>query len=192
MAGVVSLKERVSERQLRSTPHKRIRPIRLDLLVVIDSSDASTRAVRYLGEFFARRRDVRFCLTYLTPKVPAALLESGGAEEPHEEEKIETALREDQEEWMTSAAAAAEDVIDGARATLQQAGVPAGAISTCQMSPLDNCSTAEELLLVARQQRCRTIVVGHSAHAWFSGAGGGHLAEHLVREARGFAVWVVD
>jgi nucleotide-binding universal stress UspA family protein len=48
------------------------------------------------------------------------------------------------------------------------------------------------VLLLARERQCRTVVVGHSAHSWFRGLRGGHLAEQLVRSAKGFAVWVID
>ncbi len=48
------------------------------------------------------------------------------------------------------------------------------------------------VLLMARNEGCRTVVVGHRAHTWFHGLGGGHLAEQLVRSAMGFAVWVID
>jgi nucleotide-binding universal stress UspA family protein len=185
--------EETTTRNDTSTSAKRERsPKRLDLLVVVDSSDASTRALEYLGEFFSRRTDVHFCLTYLTPKVPASLLESGGAEQPQREEQIERALRKGQDEWMTSEEPVADRAISDARAILNRAGVHADAIGTCEMSPLDNCSSAEELLLVARQQQCWTIVVGHSAHSWFHSLGGTHLADQLVTEAKDIAVWVID
>ena len=50
----------------------------------------------------------------------------------------------------------------------------------------------DEVLLLARDEACQTVVVGHRAHTWFRGLGGGHLAEQLVRTAKGLAVWVID
>jgi nucleotide-binding universal stress UspA family protein len=50
----------------------------------------------------------------------------------------------------------------------------------------------DEVLLLARDHACGTVVVGHRAHSWFRGLGGGHLAEQLVRSANGLAVWVID
>jgi len=188
----VILTEERSSAVRRHSSGARKQPAQLDLFVVIDSSEASLRAVQYLADLFARRPHVHFCLMSLMPKVPAALLETGGAERPQDEAQIEANLRERQEDWMSSAAGPAEDVIGGARATLRRAGARAGAIRACQMSPLDNRTTVDEVLTVAEQQACRTIVVGHLAHSWFSGIGGGHLAEQLVRAADGRAVWVID
>jgi nucleotide-binding universal stress UspA family protein len=181
-----------ASRQEPSISRHGIRQPSLDLLVVIDSSEPSSRALRYLADFFATRRDVRFCLTYLTPHLPPALLESGGAEEPEREERIETAMREEQQRWVGAASEASQDVIRRASATLYRAGADVAAVTSCETSPFDNRSPAEELLIVAEQQRCRTIVVGHSAHSWFRSFTGGHLAEHLVQHAKGITIWVVD
>jgi nucleotide-binding universal stress UspA family protein len=167
-------------------------PAALNLLVVIDSSEASARAVQYLAEFFARRDGTSFCLTPITPKLPARLLETGGAEQPERERLLESRLRESQERWMADAVDSSTDVIGAATSILRAAGASAEAIRVSQMSPQDNRTLVDELLIVASQAECRTIVVGHFAHSWFSSMGGGHLAERLVRDAQGLAVWVVD
>ncbi len=162
------------------------------LLVVIDSSEASSRAVQYLADFFARDRHVHFCLMSLMPKVPASLLETGGGKRPNDEEEVEANLRERQEAWMSSADGPAAEVVNSARATLGRAGAQPQLISECHMSPLDNRTTANEVLMLAEQQACGTIVVGHAAHSWFRSIAGSHLAEQLVREGSGHAIWVID
>ena len=167
-------------------------PAALNLLVVIDSSEASARAVRYLAEFFARRQSTSFCLTPLTPKLPARLLETGGAEQPERERQLESRLHEAQERWMADAVDSSADVVGAATTMLRRAGAPAEAIRVCPLSAQDNRTLVDELLIVGSQAQCRTIVVGHFAHSWFSGIGGGHLAERLVRDAKGLAVWVID
>jgi nucleotide-binding universal stress UspA family protein len=183
----------VTEEDVVVQPASRLQAsVQLNLLVVIDPSEPSARAVRYLAEFFGGRKDTRYCLTPLTPKLPAKLLETGGAEQPQREKRIEVELREAQERWMADAVDGSVDIVEAATTTLRRAGAPAQAISVCQISPQDNRTLVDELLIVASQAQCRTIVVGHFAHSWFSGMGGGHLAERLVRDAKGFAVWVID
>ena len=60
----------------------------------------SRRVLDYLGKCFATHRDVQFCLACLLPRPPAELLESGGAEAPADEERVEAALRFDQDRRM--------------------------------------------------------------------------------------------
>jgi nucleotide-binding universal stress UspA family protein len=164
----------------------------LRLLVVVDSTQPSERVLDYLGKFFAEQRGVYFCLAYLLPRLPAGLLESGGSEAPADEERIEAALRLDQDRWMARLDKTCQPVLARSVVRLRRAGVRKSAIDTCLSSPLDNRGVADEVLIVAETHGCNTVVVGHTAHSWFSGIGGDHLAEHLVREARGFAVWVID
>ena len=58
-------------------------------------------------------------------------------------------------------------------------------------SPLDAREAADEVLLLARDQACDTVIVGHTPQSWLSTLGGGDLAEQLVRRAKGYAVWVI-
>lgn len=74
---------------------------------------------------------------------------------------------------------------------LCRAGIDRSCIETYLSSPLDQRNPVEEVLLIARDRHCDTIVIGYRAHAWF-GVGRDPLAEHLIREAKGLAVWVID
>jgi nucleotide-binding universal stress UspA family protein len=164
----------------------------LRLLVVVDTSDESKRVLQYLGRILARRGRVEFLLACIAPRLPAELLESGGSETAEHEEEIESALRSAQRRWIAVSDRQPERILRNARATLQRAGVTAARIHHCVSSPLDVRTVADEVLLLAGDQRCGTVVVGHRAHSWFRGLGAGHLAEQLVRSAKAFAVWVID
>ena len=162
------------------------------LLVVVDASEASKRVLQYVGRILRACDRGNVHLAYIASHVPPELLESGGAEAPEREEQVEADLRSAQSQWMDVNDTQPERSLRSARAALQRAGVTAARIHSCVSSPLDGRTTATEVLLLARDQQCRTIVVGHRAHTWFSGLGGGHLAEQLVRSADGVAIWVVD
>ncbi|HQX82258.1 MAG TPA: universal stress protein [Vicinamibacterales bacterium] len=164
----------------------------LALLVVVDATEASRRTLRYVGRMLANRVGVDCHLAYITPGLPPGLLESGGSELPEREKEIESALRGEQHRWMEKADKKTARIFRPARAILQRAGVAAAHIHTCVSSPFDAGRTVDEVLLLARDQGCGTVVVGHRAHTWFRGLGGGHLAEQLVRIGKGFAIWVVD
>jgi len=165
---------------------------RVGLLVVVDATEASTRVLRYIGTILKQHNRVDVHLAYIASRVPAELLESGGSELPEREEQLEADLRSAQRRWIAVADAKPARVLRAAHAVLQRSGVIAARIHSCVSSPLDIRSVADEVLLLARDCQCRTVVVGHSAHSWFRGFGRGHLAEQLVRSAKGFAVWVID
>jgi hypothetical protein len=51
------------------------------LLVVLDDSVASRRAVKYVGKFVGKRRGFRVCLVQVLPPLPPELQEHGGSED---------------------------------------------------------------------------------------------------------------
>lgn len=165
---------------------------RIRLLVVVDATEASKRVLQYISRIVTGRDEVDICLAYLTAGLPPVLLETGGAELPRREEQIEAHMRSDQRQWMAVGDKKAERILHVARTTLLRGGVSESNIRTCVSSPLDARQAADEVLLLARDEQCRTVVVGHRAHTWLRGLAGGHLAEQLVRRAKGFAVWVID
>jgi nucleotide-binding universal stress UspA family protein len=162
------------------------------MLVVVDGTAPSCRALQYVGRVLAGRDRVACHLAYIAPHLPPELLESGGSEIPEREEQIESELRLAQSRWTAAASKKAERILRDARTRLQRAGVSAAHIRTCVSPSLDPGTAVQEVLLLARDQGCGTVVVGHRAHSWFRGLAGAHLAEQLVRRAKGFAVWVID
>jgi nucleotide-binding universal stress UspA family protein len=164
----------------------------LDILLVVDGTDASRQALQYVGRVLAGRDRVACHLAYIAPHMPPELLETVGSESPEREEQIEAELRLQQSRWTAAADKKAERILREARTRLRRAGVSASHIRTCVSPSLDPGTAADEVLLLARAQGCGTVVVGHRAHSWFRAVGGAHLAEQLVRRAKGFAVWVID
>lgn len=185
-----------SSNELRRFARKAARRPRDDnflcVLVVVDASEASTRVLRYIARILPHRSRVAVHLAYIAPRIPAELLESGGSEVPEREEQTEAELRSAQQGWIAAVDTRLDAILDTARTALKRAGVPARRIYSCVSSPLDARTAADEVLLLARDEHCGTVVVGHRAHSWFRGLAGGHLAEQLVRSAKGLAVWVID
>ncbi len=168
------------------------RPAQPRLLLVLDHSPASQRAIDYVAETAARCGAFRLYLANLLPPVPPELLEFGGAENPREEERLSQSLRLEQQGWIKTAKKRAQHSLSKVRAKLRQAGVVAGAAVARFSDPLDDRSSAEEVLEMARRYRCGTIVIGHQAHSWFRQLIKRDLAEELVRRGRGFSFWIVE
>lgn len=160
-------------------------------LVVVDESPGSKRALDYAGKVLGGRRNFAIILLHLLPPLPPELLEFGGAENPRQEQKLEAELRVDQQAWIRSARTSAKSFLTSAIQQLHKAGVARDAIHLAFSHPARD-RDATTVLEHARGKRCHTIVIGHAAHSWFRELAGGDLAEHLLRQGKGFTVWVVQ
>src|SRR5690349_16216623 len=78
------------------------------LLVIVDGSTASRRAVRYVGMLLGGRRGFRIFLVYPLPSLPPKLLETRGAENPAEEKRLDAGLKAAQRQWIAEAGQAGE------------------------------------------------------------------------------------
>jgi nucleotide-binding universal stress UspA family protein len=162
------------------------------LLVVLDDSAASTRALKYLAEFVCPRAKFHIDLVHVLPPLPAELLEHGGAEFPAEEARLEARLREQQQNWIATAKQSAEKGLKEAQTTLQNAGIPKKFIRALFCDPGDGRDAAHSLLDVASESNCHTIIVGRESVSWFHELFSHRLAEELLRRGKGFSIWVVE
>lgn len=162
------------------------------ILLAIDESEGTKRAVMYVARMVGRRRGFWLCLGHILPLLPPQLLEFGGAENPVKEERASDLVEADRQQWMAAARKTAEPALAGARATLREAGVPAGALETRFFDPVEGRDAAGEILKIARGRKCHTVVIGRQSLSWFRELVQGDLAEELVRRGKGFTIWVVE
>lgn len=154
------------------------------LLVVIDESQASTRAVSYLAGIIRRRRRFKACLAHALPEIPAHLIEYDGAENPSEEEKLESELHSDHNQWIVAARKKPQPILVRARALLRKIGLTAGAIDVRYCDP---AAPGDKILELARRKR-HTIVAGSESRHLL----GNDPVEELLRRGKGSTVWVVE
>jgi nucleotide-binding universal stress UspA family protein len=157
-----------------------------DVLVVVDDTESSKLAVGYTGRLLAGS-DIYIHLVCIAPRIPAGLLEFGGSERPKKEERLDAELHRRQLRWTDLAEQTPDAILDAAAEVLRRAGVGADRISTSVSSPLDLRADAEEILLLAQDEGCQTIVVGHH----LSNDDGEKLAHALIRSP-GYTIWAVD
>ena len=162
------------------------------LLLVIDESPASLRAVEYTGNLLRRRHGFRIHLLHLLPPLPPELLEFGGSENPRKEQALENELRRDQQQWIASARKSAEPSVENAVGVLRKAGSPHRNI-LCEFSyPTEPRDAGRTVLEHAQAKKCHTVIVGHKTHSWFREFTSTDLAEYILRHASGITVWVVQ
>jgi nucleotide-binding universal stress UspA family protein len=158
-----------------------------DVLVVVDDTESSKLAVSYTGRMLAGCADTYIHLVCIAARIPARLLEFGGSERPDKEERLDAELHRRQLRWTDLAEQTPDAILDAAADVLRRAGVEPDRISTSISSPLDLRADAEEILLLAHDEGCQTIVVGHH----LSNDDGEKLANALIRSP-GHTIWAVD
>jgi nucleotide-binding universal stress UspA family protein len=161
------------------------------LLIAVDASEISERALAYVAALIDGRRDIRILLLHVPKPTPPKLLEFGGRENPAEEKRAESALRRARTDWIEREQLAAAPMFGHARAVLREAGVPEEVIDTQIVARNPNESLDSAILEVAHEKHCGTVVVGYAAFSWFQELLHRHLAEVLLQKAAGIAVWIV-
>jgi nucleotide-binding universal stress UspA family protein len=162
------------------------------LLVVLDDSAASKRAVEYVSKFVGKRSGFRICLVHVLSPLPPELLEHGGSEDPAKETRLEADLKAEQHRWISAAKKTSQKGLDEARATLRKAGISAGTVQTSFCEPGEGPNAADAILNMARRCHCRTVVVGRQSVSWFHELFSQELSEELLRRGKGFCVWAVE
>ena len=70
------------------------------LLIAVEDSEASMKAVAYVSQMMRGREHIQICLFHVLPPIPPKLLEFGGAENPNKEKILSTDLKVAQAQWM--------------------------------------------------------------------------------------------
>ncbi len=162
------------------------------LLLLVDKSAATKRMVSYVAGVVGKHRNFLVHFLYLMPQMPVRLLETGGSEDPTEETALNEELYRQQDEWISSAKSAAKPALNELITIMRRAAVPSRSIDVAFSNPYEAANPDRAILGFAEEEQCHTIVVGHDSHSWFREMTGGHLAERLLRHAKGMAIWVVQ
>jgi nucleotide-binding universal stress UspA family protein len=164
----------------------------IKLLVVVDETKASKRAVSYVAHIVGRRRRFKVCLVHALSELPASLIEYGGAQNPDEEEKLDGELHTEQKRWVFASQEKAQPALTRACAVLRKGGLAAGAIEEQFCYPADGRARGDEILELARKHKCHTVVVRSDSLSWLRQLLGSDPVEELLRRGKGFTIWIVE
>jgi nucleotide-binding universal stress UspA family protein len=154
------------------------------LLVVVDESRATKKVLEYVAQVASRRRDFRLCLAHALPSPPPELVEFRGAEKGR--------LRAYKRRWISVVEMTEQRALDRANAILRQRGVAEKAIEAHYCNLVDASRATQEILSLARSRKCDTVVIGRDSLSWLGELIHGDPAEDLVRQGKGFTIWVVE
>ena len=163
-----------------------------NILIAVDDSEASYRAVTYVGSIVGGREDCRVCLLHALPPLPRELLEFGGSSNPEQEAQEEARIKAEQDRWIEAVTQAAEPVFTHTKRLLQEAHVPAHVVETQIVDTVNTQDLIEDILETAQTGHCGTVVVGRESLHGFRALITSHVGDALIRQAHGLTVWVVE
>jgi nucleotide-binding universal stress UspA family protein len=163
-----------------------------DLLLAIDDTEASRKAIDYVAGVVRDAPQFRIRLLHVLPHIPTGLLEHGGRDTPEEERAAQRELDEGIARWRRRSERAAEALIEDARDTLEAAGVARDQVQVDFAAPLPEETIGFHVLKVATDVGADTVVVGRAPRSWIGGAFHRSPSVELFRrKGRGMAIWVV-
>lgn len=121
--------------------------------------------------------------------LPRGVLEHGGSENPIAEVQLSVPLRDEQEAWFRKERESECHVLKKEWETLAQSGF---AMSHVAVKYGHEEDIARNILEEARSGQHETIVVGRQGTSRIKQIFGGGVTDQLLRDAKGFAIWVVE
>lgn len=164
----------------------------MNILLPIDDSDASKKAVGFVGRTLGQRQgdDVTVTLFHAVESLPrfiASRAGDGGADE----------FQRVAEQWYETAQAGGDALLERHKQALIEAGVPAAAIETKLHVEPARPGAGKVAVAIAVIQEMKSgpysvICLGRRGETVYEGSFIGSVAEKVLREASGRTVWVVD
>ena len=159
------------------------------ILIEVDGSEHSARALRYVGTLLRDTRDVQVTLFHVLKPMPRELLEHGGSEDPAEEIRLAKELQQDQENWVRTESLFESPILATALELFRQTGFPLDRV-TMKFGHEDDI--AHTILDEARTGGYGTIVVSRQGSNGMKRFFGGGVTDQLLRDASGYTLWVVE
>jgi nucleotide-binding universal stress UspA family protein len=159
------------------------------ILLAVDPSDASRKAVEFVGRLFAQGRPSNLSVTLLHVVDSLPDFIAARASDP--------AFQQVAAEWSSSSRNDGEKLLKYCRGKLEAAGIPGNALSE-KLITKDALPEARKVVAVLavieemKSGRYDVVAVGRRGTSSASGAFPGSVAEKILREAQGTTVWVVD
>ena len=159
------------------------------ILIAVDGSEHSARALRYVGTLLRDTQDVQITLFHVLKPMPRGLLEHGGSEDPAEEIRLAKKLQEDQENWVRTESVFESPILVTALELFGKTGFPLDRV-TLKFGHEDDI--AHTILDEARTGGYGTIVMSRHASKAIKRFFGGSITDQLLRDASGFTLWIVE
>jgi len=160
------------------------------ILIAVDSSRASRRAVEYVADVIGNSSHFAVGLIHL--EVPPRMLEWGGAENAATEARKAEERSEEYSEMEEQYTATGEALLQKFQATFTDRGIEVVDRLLHFDEPLHAKNIAKDVLASATDGDFGTIVVGRRSFSGLKSIFGHHVSEEILTNSEGVTIWVVE
>jgi nucleotide-binding universal stress UspA family protein len=164
-------------------------PHRKRVLLAVDDSEASRRAVAYVADVVGGASGFHAGLFHL--QLPPRMLEWGGSEDAEVEDRISSERGEAYRQMEEKATAAGKALLQRFQAILAERGIDVAILLVQFEEPLNRKNVAASILKTAREGDYGTVAVGRHLFSLWESFFRHHVGEELVRTGEGITIWVV-
>jgi nucleotide-binding universal stress UspA family protein len=154
------------------------------ILLALDGSKPSMRAVRYVANLLGSRTDALVTLFHVILPIPPSLLE-GSVD-------YETELKRQRAIWVKDAKTAESKLFAPAREIFHQAGFTQSRVKTKCRTSVNQPDVAYEILLECQKGNYDTVVIGKRGRSRIQAFLTGDVTEKVFRHAKVNAIWVIE
>lgn len=156
------------------------------VLVAVDDSDCSLRAVRYCAALFSDLTDISFTLFHVLPYMPPAMWDPGHI--PDEQERAAHQAQIDK--WFDYQSGQVDPMFQRSGEILVKAGFDSGKVETKVIS--DSTDVAGSILEEARDGGYFMLVLGRCGSSGIKGFFMGSTTSRIISRGAGLAICLVE
>jgi nucleotide-binding universal stress UspA family protein len=156
------------------------------MLIAIDGSESSFRAVEYAASQFAGAGDLHMTLLHVLPYPPAPLWDDGHIPTKEEKEEREMAI----ERWLAGQHVKSEPMFDKAISILSRHGIPTERIRKKMIS--DSIDVAASIIEETAGGGYQTLVLGRRGLSAVKKFLMGSVTSKVINHGAGMAVCIVE